>query len=142
MKRRTLPITGTGEETRDFTFVDDIVESLLAAGMEESPVWQEFNLASGSETRIIDLENMVNAATGNEAGIRYVSRRNWDTKSRLVASIDRAQDLIGYRPHTTFEEGLDRTAQWFRADWELIERSARFSPGVSATAREVTQPRR
>ena len=137
MQGLPLPITGSGEETRDFTFVGDIVDGLLRAGFMESAVGQEFNLASGSETRIIDLANMVNAATGNRAGVNYVSRRKWDTKSRLLASIDRARDVIGYEPSTTFEEGLGLTVQWFRENWERIEQSASFAPGASSAVRQV-----
>ena len=137
MKGESLPITGTGEETRDFTFVGDIVGGLLNGGAMESALGQEFNLASGVETRIVDLAHMVNAATGNSAGVRFVSRRKWDTKPRLLASIDRAHELIGYQPHTSFEEGLDKTVQWFQENRENIETSARFGPGVSSAVREL-----
>ncbi len=109
MKGLPLPITGTGEETRDFTYVGDIVDGLLRAGAMESAIGQEFNLASGKETRIIDLAHMINEATGNKAGIRFAQRRKWDTKSRLLASIDKARQLIGYEPHTPFEVGLQHT---------------------------------
>ena len=140
MKGLPLPITGTGEETRDFTYVGDIVDGLLRAGAMESAIGQEFNLASGKETRIIDLAHMINEATGNTAGIRFAQRRKWDTKDRLLASIDRARELIGYNPSTPFEEGLQHTIQWFQDNWERIEASARFGPGVSSAVREVTSP--
>jgi nucleoside-diphosphate-sugar epimerase len=135
MQGQPLPLTGTGEETRDFTYVDDIVDGLLRAGDMEAAIGQEFNLASGVETKIIDLANMVNALTDNDAGIAFTERRNWDTKSRLLASIDRAQALLGYNPATPFETGLKATVQWFRDNWELIETSARFKPGVSSAVR-------
>ena len=138
MKGKTLPITGSGEETRDFTYVGDIVDGLLRAGMFESAIGEEFNLASGKETRIIDLAEMINDATDNPGGIRYTERRKWDTKDRLLASIDRAGDLIGYEPNTPFEVGLDQTVQWFRAHWGEIETSARFGPGTSSAVRDMT----
>ena len=137
MKGLPLPITGTGEETRDFTYVGDIVDGLLRAGAMESAIGQEFNLASGKETRIIDLAHMINEATGNKAGIRFAQRRKWDTKSRLLASIDKARQLIGYEPHTPFEVGLQHTIEWFRNHWKEIEASAHFGPGVSAAVREM-----
>lgn len=139
MRGLALPITGTGEETRDFTYVDDIVDGLLRAGVFENAVGSEFNLASGRETRIIDLANMINEATGNRAGIRFIERRRWDTKHRLLASVDRARTLIGYEPQTSFEEGLARTIEWFRQNWDRIEASARFGPGVSSAVREFTR---
>ena len=138
IRGQPLPITGTGEETRDFTYVADIVDGLLKAGSMESAIGQEFNLASGVETRIVDLANMINEATGNKAGIRFVLRRKWDTKSRLLASVQRACELIGYDPSTPFEEGLQQTIQWFHDNWDFIEDSARFGPGVSSAVREMT----
>lgn len=136
IKGEALPITGTGEETRDFTYVGDLVDGLLRAGSYNEAIEQEFNLASGKETRIIDLANMINEAVGNKAGIKFVQKRKWDTKSRLLASIDRAKSLIGYEPKTEFKEGLMNTIQWFKKNWENIEQSASFGPGVSSAVRD------
>jgi nucleoside-diphosphate-sugar epimerase len=137
MKGLPLPITGTGEETRDFTYVMDLVEGLLRAGYYEEAIGQEFNLASGKETKIIDLANMINEAVGNTAGVKYVSRRKWDTKSRLLASIDRARKLIGYEPKTDFKDGLMSTIEWFRENWDKIEKAAKFGPGISSAVRDA-----
>ena len=135
MRGEPLPITGSGEETRDFTYVGDIVDGLLRAGYFEAAVGQEFNLASGKETRIIDLAQMINAQVGNKAGILYAERRKWDTKSRLLASVDRARQLIGYEPHTPFAVGLKNAIAWFRKNWEQIQAAARFGPGMSSAVR-------
>jgi len=137
LKGLPLPITGTGEETRDFTYVGDLVDGLLRAGYFKEAVGQSFNLASGRETKIVDLANMINKLTGNKAGVRFVSRRKWDTKRRLLASIELAKKLIGYEPKTSLEEGLEKTVQWFRDNWERIEASAEFGPGVSSAVREM-----
>ncbi len=136
MRGEALPITGSGEETRDFTYVADLVDGLLRAGYYESAVGEEFNLASGAETKIIDLANMINEAVGNKAGINFVRKRKWDTKSRLLASIERAGKLISYEPKTKFTDGLEATIAWFRNNWEDIEKSASFGPGVSSAVRD------
>lgn len=136
MRGETLPITGTGEETRDFTYVSDLVDGLLRAGYYESAIGQEFNLASGKETKIIDLANMINKAVKNKAGIKFVQKRKWDTKNRLLASIDRAKELIGYDPKTGFKEGLTNTIQWFKDNRGNIELSASFWPGISSAVRD------
>jgi nucleoside-diphosphate-sugar epimerase len=137
MKGQTLPITGDGEATRDFTYVDDLVDGLLRAGVMERAVGQEFNLGSGTETRVIDLANLINRITGNQAGLRFVERRKWDTKSRLLSCVEKAEDVIGYRPSTPFETGLRNTIQWFEQNWDRIEASARFAPGASSAVREM-----
>ncbi|MEW6387993.1 MAG: NAD-dependent epimerase/dehydratase family protein [Thermodesulfobacteriota bacterium] len=137
LRGEPLPITGSGEETRDFTYVGDIVDGLLRAGYFAAAVGQEFNLASGRETRIIDLANLINAQVGNGAGVVYAERRKWDTKSRLLAAVDRAKELIGYAPHTPFETGLSHAIAWFRENWDRIQAAASFGPGISSAVRQM-----
>lgn len=132
-----LPFTGGGEETRDFTYVLDIVDALLLAGFCERAVGQEMNIASGREVRILWLAERINELTGNKAGILRAERRVWDTKKRLLACVDRAKDLLGYEPKMDFEEGLAKTIQWFRDHWDDIRRDAEFPPGMSAAARGI-----
>jgi UDP-glucose 4-epimerase len=138
IKGLPLPITGTGDETRDFTYVDDIIDGLLRAGVMPEAVGHEFNLAAGQEVCIGDLALMINEHVGNPAGVRFVPRRKWDTKPRLLASIDRARDLIGYNPQTTFEHGLTQTVEWFHQHWSEIEASQSFAPGQSSAVRQMS----
>jgi len=136
MKGQPLPITGNVDATRDFTYVGDLVDGLLRAGYYEKSVGNEMNLASEREIRIGTLAEMINELTGNKAGIKVVAKRKWDTKSRLLASVDRARTLIGYEPKTFFEDGLKMTIQWFKENWENIEKCAAFPPGASSAVRE------
>lgn len=126
MNGQPLPITGTGEETRDFTFVDDIVDGTLRMGVLKEAVGEAVNLASGTETRIIDLANWINEITGNNAGIVFRPRRDWDKAVRRRASIEKAKSLLGYEPRTDMRAGLRRVYDWFRENWENISRSVRF----------------
>jgi nucleoside-diphosphate-sugar epimerase len=137
LKGETLPITGSGEETRDFTYVDDLVDGLLRAGYFEEAIGKEFNLASAREIKISDLANMINELTGNKAGVKYVARRRWDTKKRLLASIEKAREALGYEPKMVdFKKGLEQTIAWFKEKWTLIKESASFPPGVSSAVRD------
>lgn len=136
MKGEALPITGTGNETRDFTYAGDLVDGLLRAGYHEEAIGKEFNLASGKETKIIDVANIINELIGNKAGIKFASKRKWDTKSRLLASVDRARALVGYEPRMDFKDGLHETVNWFKKNWDLIDRAASFSPGLSSAVRD------
>lgn len=137
MKGLPLPITGEGEETRDFTFVGDTVDGLLRVGVMESAIGKEFNLATHRETRIVDLANMINRLVGSRAGIQSAGKRKWDTHSRRLASIDRAKELLGYNPQTPLETGLRHTINWFIENWDKISASASFAPGISSAVREV-----
>ena len=135
MKGQPLPITGEGKMTRDFTYVMDIVDALLRAGWSEKAIGEEMNIASAREIEIVELAETINRLTGNKAGLTYTDRRKWDTKSRLLASIDKAKDLLGYDPLTTFEDGLEQTIQWFRDNWNSINRDAEFPPGMSSAVK-------
>ena len=135
MKGQPLPITGDGKMTRDFTYVDDIVDALLRAGVTEAAIGAEMNIASAREIEIVEMANIVNELTGNKAGLLITERRKWDTKSRLLASIDRAGELLGYDPKTTFEDGIRQTIKWFEKNWDAISRDAEFPPGMSSAVK-------
>ncbi len=135
LQGKTLPITGQGAETRDFTYVGDIVNGLLRAGSYEKAIGESFNLASGKETKIIDLANLINSLTQNKAGVKFTGRRKWDTKNRVLASIEKAEKILGYKPEKSFEEGVKETINWFKENWEEIKKSADFEPGMSSAVR-------
>lgn len=132
-----LPFTGTGEETRDFTYVMDIVDALLRAGWKDEAVGEEMNIASGREVNILWLAEFINQLTRNKAGIVRSVPRVWDTKKRLLASIDRAKAILGYEPQTPFEVGIENTIKWFRNNWEYIHRDAEFPPGMSSATQGI-----
>jgi len=122
MTGQPLVITGTGEETRDFTWVGDIVDGLLRAGAVEAAAGEALNLGSGREVRIATLADLVIRLTGSTAGIRFAARRGWDVKTRLVADISKARRLLGYSPGSvSFEEGVRRTFEWMRENWDRIQ---------------------
>ncbi|ACI22128.1 NAD-dependent epimerase/dehydratase family protein [Thermodesulfovibrio yellowstonii] len=135
MKGLPLPITGTGEETRDFTYVLDLVQGLIKAGYYKKAIGENFNLAAGREVSIKEVASMVLEATGNKAGLIFKERRKWDTKPRLLASIEKAKELIGYKPIVDFREGFDANIEWFKDNWEKIEILADFPPGMSSAVR-------
>ncbi|MBM4241937.1 MAG: NAD-dependent epimerase/dehydratase family protein [Euryarchaeota archaeon] len=126
MNGNPLPITGDGTETRDWTYVDDIVDGLLAMGMKKEAVGEAINLGSGKDQRVIDMANMVNELTGNKEGVAYMERRDWDAKTKLLSSIEKAERILDYQPKTSFKEGLKKTYEWFVDNWINIAKSAEF----------------
>ncbi len=120
---KPLPITGTGEETRDFTFVGDIVSGLLAMAYYKEAVGEAFNLATGREIRIKDLAEWVTEITGSKADIVYTERRDWDKKNRLLACVDKAKKILGYTPNTDFKDGLKQVHKWFLENQKNIQSS-------------------
>ena len=121
-----LPITGTGDETRDFTYVSDIVEGLLSMVYYDEAIGEAMNIGSAREIKIRNLAEWINELTGNQSGIIFKERRSWDKKSRLLSSIDKARKIIKYEPKVAFRDGLERTYRWFLDNWDKIKQSAEF----------------
>lgn len=126
LHQKPLPITGTGEETRDFTYVEDIVDGTLRLGVVPAAIGGAFNLASETETRVIDIASMVNELTGNSSGIQLVARRDWDKITRRRASVEKARKALGYQPRMRMQEGISKVYDWIIENREKIERDARF----------------
>jgi len=126
MNGEALPITGDGSETRDWTYIDDILQGLTRMGVVEDAVGESINLGSGRDHRVIDMANKVNELCGNEGGIKYTQRRDWDAKTKLLSSIDKAKRILDYKPRCSFYDGLESTHDWFVDNWDLIVRSAEF----------------
>lgn len=126
LRGKPLAITGTGEETRDFTFVEDIVDGTLRVGSIPQAIGQAFNLASETETRVMDIASMVNAVTGNNGGVQLVPRRDWDKIVRRRASIEKASKVLGYQPKMSISEGIKKTHEWIIQNRSQIEKDAIF----------------
>jgi len=124
--RQALPITGSGNETRDFTFVKDVVDGVLRLGAIPEAVGEAFNLASETETKVIDLANTINKLTGNDKGVVFVERRSWDKITRRKASIEKAREILGYNPKTEIKDGVQKTSDWISDNWGKIKVSAKF----------------
>jgi nucleoside-diphosphate-sugar epimerase len=126
INKQALPITGTGDETRDFTYVGDLINGLLAMAYYNEAVGEAFNLATGREIRIGDLAKWINEITGNDAGIVFKEKRDWDKKSRLLASIEKAKKVLGYEPQGDMKAGLKKTYDWFMAHQKEMETSVKL----------------
>lgn len=123
---KPLPITGTGEETRDFTFVDDVVDGTLRLGVVPEAVGDAFNFASDTETKVIDVVHIIHEISGKHTGTELVARRDWDKILRRRASIEKAKKVLGYEPKMKIEDGIKKVYEWFVENRDRIEASARF----------------
>jgi UDP-glucose 4-epimerase len=126
LHKQPLQITGTGEETRDYTFVEDIVNGTLRIGVMKEALGEAINLASEIETRVIDLANWIDELTGNTAKIVYGPRRDWDQTAKRRASITKATNILGYKPQVEIKAGIKTTYEWILENKDKIEASTRF----------------
>ena len=105
-------IYGDGEQTRDFTFVKDVVSAnILAAKSSETGI---FNIGGGQRISINELAGAILKAsgTGTDPGLTYREPRDGDVKHSL-ADVRRAESIIGYNPAYTLDDGLKETIRWF-----------------------------
>lgn len=114
LKGKPLVITGTGEETRDFTYMDDIVRGTILATRTDKAFGETFNIGSGREIKIKYVAELINKFSRNKAGIKFVQRRKWDAIKRRVANIEKSKKILRYSPAVSFEEGMERTFRWFK----------------------------
>ena len=123
---KPLPITGNGCETRDWTYVDDIINGLLVMGVVDEAIGESFNLGSGVDHSVLEMASIVNEVTGNQAGVEYHERRSWDVKTRLLSSIEKAKRILRYQPMKDFKVGIRSVNEWFESKWQNIRRDTRF----------------
>jgi UDP-glucose 4-epimerase len=112
MKGQSPVIYGDGEQSRDFTYVDNVVQAnLLACSAPEAP-GQVMNIACGDRYSLNTLLQLLAEIMGKEVRPHYETERPGDVKHSL-ASIARAQKILGFSPAINFREGLKRTVAWF-----------------------------
>ncbi len=105
-------IYGDGRQTRDYVFVGDVVRANLAA--LETDFVGPLNIGTGVETDVNALYAHLRNLTGSPHQAKYAPGRAGE-QLRSVVAIDRARDVLGWRPEVTLEEGLRRTVEFFRA---------------------------
>lgn len=109
-------IYGDGEQSRDFTFIDNVVHAnLLAAEAPADKVaGRMMNVATGARITLNDTFSLLRELTGYKGEPAYAASRAGDIRDSL-ADISRAGELLGYKPKVAFAEGLRRTVEWYRS---------------------------
>lgn len=106
-------IYGNGKQSRDFTFVDDIVNANIFASKVKNLKGQRFNIATGKNISILDLLQMLNKITGKNIKPIFKSERKGDVFKSL-ADIKKAKKILKYKSFFNLERGLSLTLDWFR----------------------------
>ncbi len=118
LKGESPPVHGDGKQTRDFTYVENIVQGNIkaasASSIEKSEV---FNIACGKAYSILDIVKYVNKILNKEIKPEFTSQRLGDVRYTL-ADIEKARKLIKFDPKINFEEGLVRTVEYFKTEIE------------------------
>jgi len=115
-------VFGDGEQSRDFTYIDNVVDANLRAAEAEGVAGQTFNIACGERISLNRLLDEIRAIVGTDVEASYQEPRQGDVKHSL-ADISRAREQLGYEPLVDFNEGLMRTVESLRAEADPAPRS-------------------
>jgi len=111
-KGRAVPLFGDGGSRRDYTFIDDIVDGVLAA-LDLAPRFEIFNLGGSQTTALADLVAWLAAELGVEPRIERLPEQPGDVPI-TYADVSKAKSMLGYEPRVPIREGLRRYVDWYR----------------------------
>jgi UDP-glucose 4-epimerase len=112
LKKIPCTIFGTGEQTRDFTYIDDCVQANLLACKSSDAPGKTYNIACGAQTSVNQLFTLIGEILGNTIQPKYEALRAGDVL-HSYADIHRAASDLHYRPQTSLAEGLKKTIAWY-----------------------------
>lgn len=113
-EKRTPTVFGDGEQTRDFTFVSDVVQALIRAAASLGVSGEVFNVGTGRGTSLLQLITALNSLMGTTITPKHAEPRAGDIRHSR-ADISKAQRLLGYEPTVSLEQGLAKTLAWYRS---------------------------
>lgn len=108
-------IYGDGEQTRDFTYIDNVVHANLLAATAPKVAGEVINVACGERVSVNQIITQINRLLGRNVKPNYVPERAGDVKHSL-ADISRARQVIGFEPIVSFDEGLSRAIEWYKSN--------------------------
>jgi nucleoside-diphosphate-sugar epimerase len=112
-------IFGDGEQSRDFTYIDNAVSAnLLACKAPKQVAGGIFNVATGRRVNLKETFQALKNLTGYQGYVKFAAERPGDVKHSL-ADVSKAEKNLGYKPLVSFEEGLKKTVEWYRSQMEM-----------------------
>lgn len=123
-------IFGDGEQTRDFTYVENAVQANLLACGAPNVSGKVFNIGTGARFSLNQTVELLSKISGKQLQVKYDPPRDGDIRDSL-ADITLARQFLGYHPQVGFEEGLGRTFEWYRS---VQAKAAATPPGAPAQA--------
>lgn len=104
-------INGDGEQTRDYTYIDDVVDAIIIA-LQKEALNTEINIATGVETSINKLIEHISLLTSKSAEVQNIEKRKIDGINSRCLSIEKAELLLGWKPKHDLQSGLHKTIEW------------------------------
>jgi len=111
-------VEGDGFQTRDFTYIDNVVHGTLLACHTPSISGETINIACGNKISLLEMIDLLNRLLDTQIEPVFVAPRPGDVKHSRAA-IDKARKLLGFEPVTSFEDGLAHTLNWYRSQLQV-----------------------
>ena len=121
LEGKEIPMFGDGTTSRDYTYVDDIVNGIIKSceyTLNNKNVYEILNIGNSSPTSLKEMINTIAKVLGVEPKIKQLPMQPGDV-DRTFADISKAKKLIGYEPKTTFEEGIRKFVNWYKENKDL-----------------------
>lgn len=119
LKGQPITMYGDGSSSRDYTFVDDIVQGLVSAMQYDKTGYEIINLGNSYSIPLKELIQTIEEVTGKQAIIEQLPDQQGDLP-KTFADISKAKNLLGYAPQTKLKEGIKQFYDWFRENEELL----------------------
>jgi UDP-glucuronate 4-epimerase len=119
LKGEPVTMYGDGGTSRDYTFVDDVVQGVMAAMHYDKSRFEIINLGNNYTVSLRELIASIEEVTGKKATIEQLPEQPGDV-SKTFADITKAKQLLGYNPQTNLKDGLKKFYDWFRENEELL----------------------
>jgi nucleoside-diphosphate-sugar epimerase len=116
-----LVITGTGRESRDFTFVDDLIDLMIAAALSPSKDGEIYNGGTGFRTEILNMAEIIKEVTGSTSNIVFKPARNWDKVKDRLSDTSKSAAELSYAPSVKIREGLEKTIKWYKDNYDKVK---------------------
>ncbi len=115
-------ITTEGRQTREFNYIENLVDAFILAGVNDKAVGQIINIGSGHEIKIVDLVKKIHKLTGSESRLRIGELKYRPTEIwRMYASNKKAKEILGWEPKVGLEEGLVKAIRWYRLFTDVFD---------------------
>jgi UDP-glucuronate 4-epimerase len=111
LDRERITVFGDGHQTRDFTYIDDIVVTTIQAAVAEVPAGSVYNLGGGSQTSVRDVLGIMSRLTGIVLDVEYAGEADGDVRD-TSADTSHARAALAFEPHTSLQDGLAAQLEW------------------------------
>jgi UDP-glucose 4-epimerase len=121
LRDKEITLFGDGKQTRDFTFISDIIDANLLTA-QSGVIGETMNIGGGSQTSMLEVLNLLGEMSKKTVKVKTLEAQKGDVR-HTFADISKARNYIGYKPGVQLKDGLQQEYEWLRLNAHLYEKS-------------------